>query len=717
MSIAVGTATATKFTSSNVALSEALGVFTMGGALISSIACCGVSSTGVAVDDAASYAGSGGTITFFGYGFVPAATTGGAISVTPPASSFSTSGTAFKQGNGGVGGASGTATPDVNGAFYGTATLTATPYASYSPTFAQATGPSNVVSPSFSISQTASGTSPVDFTTATFTATVTGFAAGETVTFTIAGASITGSSANPTSCLVLATGGCSSTVGTVPDLAGGAETLTATGTTSGLVKTATVTYDPNVSSGTTAGAGTSFSLETGSANTLTSIRTAGSYGVHGLVAGQLYNIDWNAFSGTTVLGSFFASATGGVPTGGLQIAIPTDTAGCHNLDIQSVTTVGSTTVQAAAIYANTLGKDVSESTPQNSAGPCGASTYTAMGDLLFGYTGILAAAPSVANIGSPVTLSGTGLGASAQYIVSLGCTVTSPAPCTGAPHTANPTAPSLTTFSSSSAGAVPAATIITLSDTPTVSETGTVEYLSVQTAAHFGTTTQDAYAQFVLAASASLNMTSAPVGHAVVLTAHALNPGGIYDVVFNYVNTGPGTYSGTVASVVAPNALGAATTTFNVPAGSAAGTYPVDLVETVASTGGVAVGFPALDTPPSLTVAPTSGSCTNQGTGCMGIVGTPTTSTSGGNTLISATYTNNSNAPQTAFIYAVVHNALGQTVLYTTSTLNNIAAGGSQTGQLVLFGLAPGTYTATLFVVSTSGTALSTTSTVSVTIA
>jgi len=101
----------------------------------------------------------------------------------------------------------------------------------------------------------------------------------------------------------------------------------------------------------------------------------------------------------------------------------------------------------------------------------------------------------------------------------------------------------------------------------------------------------------------------------------------------------------------------------------------------------------------------------------MGIVGTPTTSTSGGNTLISATYTNNSNAPQTAFIYAVVHNALGQTVLYTTSTLNNIAAGGSQTGQLVLFGLAPGTYTATLFVVSTSGTALSTTSTVSVTIA
>jgi len=99
----------------------------------------------------------------------------------------------------------------------------------------------------------------------------------------------------------------------------------------------------------------------------------------------------------------------------------------------------------------------------------------------------------------------------------------------------------------------------------------------------------------------------------------------------------------------------------------------------------------------------------------MSLSGTPSVTKSGGNTLIQASFTNNSNAPQTAYIYAVVHNALGQTVYYTTATVSP-AAGATQTGQLVLFGLAPGSYTATVFVVSTSGTALSTSSTVSVTI-
>jgi len=99
----------------------------------------------------------------------------------------------------------------------------------------------------------------------------------------------------------------------------------------------------------------------------------------------------------------------------------------------------------------------------------------------------------------------------------------------------------------------------------------------------------------------------------------------------------------------------------------------------------------------------------------MGVSGTPVVSKSGGNTIISATFTNNSNQPQTAYIYAVVHNAIGQTVLYTTATISP-AAGGSQTGQLVLFGLAPGIYSATVFVVSTSGTALSTSTNVSVTV-
>jgi len=99
----------------------------------------------------------------------------------------------------------------------------------------------------------------------------------------------------------------------------------------------------------------------------------------------------------------------------------------------------------------------------------------------------------------------------------------------------------------------------------------------------------------------------------------------------------------------------------------------------------------------------------------MGLSGTPAVTTSGGNKVITATFSNNSNAPQTAYIYGVVHNALGQTVAYTTATVSP-NAGASASGQLVLFGLAPGSYSVTLFAVSTSGVALSTTSTVSVTV-
>jgi len=281
------------------------------------------------------------------------------------------------------------------------------------------------------------------------------------------------------------------------------------------------------------------------------------------------------------------------------------------------------------------------------------------------------------------------------------------------------TSPALATFVATSSGSVPGTTSITLTDTPTTLETGSVEYLTVQTAAHYGVSpyAADAYAQFVLAASASLNMTSAPAGHPVTLTAHALNTGAVYAIVFNYVQSpfSVTSYTGTTVGVIAPNSLGAGTATFNVPLSAQTGAYPVDLVVTSAGPGGAPVGTGILDTPPSLTVGGTSGSCTNEGTACMGISGTPTVTKQGGNTIISATYTNNSNAPQTAFIYAVAHNALGQTVLYTTSNINP-SAGGSATGQLVLFGLAPGTYSVSVFVVSSSGTALSTPTTVSVTI-
>jgi len=123
-----------------------------------------------------------------------------------------------------------------------------------------------------------------------------------------------------------------------------------------------------------------------------------------------------------------------------------------------------------------------------------------------------------------------------------------------------------------------------------------------------------------------------------------------------------------------------------------------------------------LDIPLLLTVSGTgtiSGSCNT--TACMA----PGSITSTNLPVVKAVvspFTNTSNAPQTVIVYAVVHNAAGQTVSYSTGTLNNVPAGGSATSYEVLFGLAPGTYSVTVFATSTSGTAVSTSSTVSVTV-
>jgi len=250
-------------------------------------------------------------------------------------------------------------------------------------------------------------------------------------------------------------------------------------------------------------------------------------------------------------------------------------------------------------------------------------------------------------------------------------------------------------------------------------EQGTLYCVFAQTASTFGGTSAVGVAEFELQASASVNMTGAPSGHNVILSAHALNPSKGYNILFAPYSCGnSGAICGTVVGAILSNAQGAGSSTFTVPS-----TIQTSAGSQTVSTGAgynvelQAVGSSAvaLASPPTIVVGGTSGSCTNQGTSCMAISGSPTVTTSGPNKIIQATYTNNSNAPQTAFIYAVVHNALGQTVYYTTATITT-SAGGSQTGQLVLFGLAPGTYSATVFVVSSSGTALSATSTVSVTI-
>jgi len=687
-----------------------------GGVLISSIIGSGTT-TGVAATNAANYQPGSTTVSktnpapqpsqigFFGYGFVPGGSGGGVLNIgSPSAGAGYSPAVAYSAGNGGTGGANGAAKPDSNGAFFATATLGETPWstpsnptvaASYTATTTQAAGPANVLSPSFGILPWIGTITPtlVDYQT-TQTVQVHGFGSTDAITVTIGGASmVSGGTCTTTN------GACLTASGKVPDIGGGKQNLAATGSITGTVVTSTgaITYAPFVGP-TGAGGLQALSINTGGSGQVTTLRTGAGYGVHGLLPNDGYQIVWNAIGGSITIGTFTATATGGIPIPGVQVTIPSDASGVHIIDIQNT--------GSYALFGSLFG---GQTTPSETPFPNMAYT-TGFGDMLFKSVAVLQASPSVATIGSPETLSGTGLAAGASYVITLSSNSTYVTPSSS---------PALATFTATGTGSVPSGTSVTLGDTPTVLETGTVEYLTVQTNAHYGVTpyASDAYAQFVLAASANLNMTAAPAGHAVVLSAHALNPGAVYNIVFNYVQSpfSSTSYTGTTVGVIAPNSVGAGSATFNVPSGIATGTYPIDLVVSSAATHGAGVNTAILDIPPTLTVGGTSGSCTNEGTACMGISGTPTVTKQGGNTIISASYTNNSNAPQTAFVYAVVHNALGQTVEYTTATISP-GAGSSTVAQLVLFGLAPGTYSASVFVVSGSGTALSSPTTVSVTI-
>lgn len=679
-----------------------------GGALISSIIGT-ITSTGVASVDATTYKPGSTTVSltspapqtsqiaFFGYGFI--ATSAFTIP-TPTGAQFSTA-IVINGGYGGTTGPSGTGTSDSNGAFFATAVLGDTPRssastptvaASYTSTITEASPPGNILSPSFGITAWVSAPTlaAVDYTSTTEAITAHGFSATESVSLTVGGSAMLTNGA----CTTTAFGTCTTVAGKVPDIAGGAQNAAVTGALSGVVVTsaAAVTYSPiaDFASGQT------LSINSGGAGQTSVLRTGVGYGVHGLLANTLYHVVWNAISGSTTVGSFTSTATGGVPIPGTQFVVPSDSSGIHILDIQ-------TAAGASAIFGSTVaGQTVPSEAPFSSA------DTTGFGDLLFNNIALLQAAPSVAVIGAPETLSGSGLTAGGQYVIALGT----------APNLVATNAPALATFTATSTGNVPGSTSITLTDTASNLETGTVEYFSIQTYAHYGVSTvPDAYAQFVLASSASLNMTSAPNGHPVIIKAHALNSGGaVYNIVFGYVQSAFNSlsYTGTTVGVIAPNAVGAGSATFNVPAGAAAGATTVQLVVSTKGTNGAPVGTAVLDTPLTITVGSVSTTSCNT-TSCMAATGTPAQSTQGAYNGISSSFTNNSNAPVTGFVYAVVHNALGQTVDISTATIS-APAGGSVSAFNALFGLPPGTYSVSLFVTSSAGTAISSTSTVSVTI-
>ena len=79
------------------------------------------------------------------------------------------------------------------------------------------------------------------------------------------------------------------------------------------------------------------------------------------------------------------------------------------------------------------------------------------------------------------------------------------------------------------------------------------------------------------------------------------------------------------------------------------------------------------------------------------------------------TWVNLGNANVTGVVVMVIHNSLGQTAAISTALLN-LAVGANGTAYPVAFGLAPGEYSSSVFVVTTGGVAISATMVASFTV-
>jgi len=726
----------------------ALGSGVWGGVLISSVQ-GNTGSTGVATTDKATYLPGGiaasttssapaqNQIGFFGFGFCPVAScsTGGTLTVGQPA------GAAYCNSSLATSCASGDVTynglsanhVDNNGAFFATTFLGDTPWssaaspttaASYTATVTQpvagTNGPASILSPSFGAMPWITGlSSVVDYTTLNADFTAHGFSANDVLTMTIgATAMVSGGTCTAVN------GGCLTTGngGSVPDLAGGLHNVVVTGSLSGQSVTVTggATYDPRITASSGCSTTCTLSVQAGQAGSTTILRTGTTFGVHGLLGNTAYRIVWNGQTGTYY--GFTSTATGGIPVPGVQITIPSDTSGLHIIDIQAASSFGTSSIYANNLVGDYFDNDAGLSTTQN----------TQFGDMLFQESTSLIAAPTVVNVGGSTAISGTGLAASTLY--DLGVSQAGTGDVSVASATNPPTTCSLTgtgaasapvtiagSFTSTSSGTVPSSVSVAITDMPTVKglEQGTLYCVFAQTAAGFGLSSATGVAEFELQASASVNMTSAPSGHNAILSAHGLAASTGYNILFApYACGNSGSICGTVVGAVLTNGQGEGSSTFTVPSTiqTSAGSQPVTsgagyTVE-LQAVGSASV---ALASPPTVTVGSVSSTSCNTTT-CMTVSGTPAQTTQGAYTGVTSTFTNNSNAPVTAFVYAVVHNALGQTVDISTATVT-ASAGGSATAFNALFGLPPGTYSVTIFATSSSGTAISGTSTATVTIA
>jgi hypothetical protein len=658
----------------------------LGGVLISSIIGTGAS-TAVGQLDASSY-GFGATPNGLGYGFKPADT------IATNANGALTGVTLGKLTN-----TVESTVVDANGAIFVSTTAGSfgdKAAGSYTDTFTGSTT-ANTINPAFTVTQvltmnfdtaTVDGTGTVDFLDSGLTLSVHGFTASTAVTVTAGGVTL-----NTGTVTTDATGKALAQAVTNPDLAQG--TYTATASDGTYSATDTFTFLPLVAPGS----GSTMTVLSGGAGTVTSLRTVtgvAPYGVHGLKANTAYDINWGMVqtSGKNVITSFTSTATGGIPLPGVQITIPAGSAGNH-----VITIVEHATGNDALFYVVDANIDAES-----------LEVMSQYGDLVFSETITAIATPTVVNVGQTFSLSGTGLFSATTYYTTISTT--------GGTSSGQ----LYSQFTTDTSGSIPAATSLTFpalsalpgpgtgtcSDGTAYPEKATSYYVHLSQASQIGGGGQDGQALIILSGSAILNSTSISAGHSVTLTANGLCPTQAYNVIFNYATNGV-TFTGQTVSAFVTNTVGSGSGVFTVPASTAPASYVVQLQRLSPTT---LLGV--LNVAPTLTVTGGSvGSCNT--TSCFTVSGSITKDTKGILTGLDATFSNAATSSVTGIVYAVVHNSIGQTVYYTTATISP-SASGTATAFLVLAGLPAGTYTVQVFATDTSGNAISVSTTTSVTL-
>jgi hypothetical protein len=94
------------------------------------------------------------------------------------------------------------------------------------------------------------------------------------------------------------------------------------------------------------------------------------------------------------------------------------------------------------------------------------------------------------------------------------------------------------------------------------------------------------------------------------------------------------------------------------------------------------------------------------GTSVWTVVAAPTASPTGIAPTEATAFSNHASVDVTGIVLLVLKNTAGQTIYYTSATVT-IAPGGIGTSYDAIFGVAPGTYNATIFAIAASGVAIS----------